>query len=187
MAVREILRLGHPILRERARALTRAEILSAEIQELIEDMRETMQAANGLGLAAPQVGASLRIALVEIPENPVRYPDAQPFTLGIYINPQVKILDAGEQGYWEGCLSVPGLRGYVLRPRKLELKYFDREARPQTLIAHGFPATVFQHEFDHLDGKLFVDRVRDTRQLAFLEEFVEFHDPHRGAHAAAEE
>lgn len=187
MGALPILRMGHPLLRERARELAREEILSQEIQRLIADMHETMRLANGLGLAAPQVGMSVRLALVEVPENSVRYPGAAAYPFGVYINPRVKVLEAQTQGYWEGCLSVPGLRGYVERARKIEVKYLDENAEPRTLVAEGFPATVFQHEFDHLDGKLFVDRLASTAKLAFLDEFIEFHDPHQGQYGTRED
>lgn len=180
MAIRKILRLGNPVLREKARELCREEIVSPKVQALIEDMVETMRGAEGLGLAAPQIGVGVRLALVEIPENPKRYPGMKPYPFGIYINPKVKVLDREMQGFWEGCLSIPGLRGFVERPRKIEVSYFDRGGNPISMEVEGFPATVFQHEFDHLDGKLFVDRVKDTKRIAFLDEFHEFHDPVRG-------
>lgn len=175
MPLRPILRLGHPLLRKRSRELVREELAAKEIQSLIADMEQTMRAQGGLGLAAPQVGELLRIALVEIPEVNERYPGAKPFPFGIYINPRVTILDPSEQQYWEGCLSVPGLRGLVARPRKIRVNFWDKYGNERELIAEDFSATVFQHEFDHLDGKLFVDRLKSTSEFGFLEEISASH------------
>jgi peptide deformylase len=175
--VLEIIRMGNPVLRKRAREVTSAELSSTEIQRLIDLMIPTMHHAEGIGLAAPQVGVPLRIALVQVPEDSERYPDAPAQELGIYINPKVTLLDETTQGFWEGCLSVPGLRGFVDRPSKIRIDYLDRHGKEHSREAEGFLATVFQHEFDHLDGILFLDRVTDKSKIAYLEEYAEFHAP----------
>lgn len=175
--VLEIFRMGHPVLRARARELAKKEIFSDEVQRLIDLMIPTMREADGIGLAAPQVGAPIRLTVVEIPEKSGRCADAERFSLGVFINPKITVLDRKKQGFWEGCLSVPGLRGFVERPVKIRVEYLDRAAKPYRITVSGFLATVFQHEFDHLNGVLFIDRVRDTRELAFIEEFEQFHQP----------
>ncbi|HTL12109.1 MAG TPA: peptide deformylase, partial [Bdellovibrionota bacterium] len=135
---------------------------------------ETMHDYHGVGLAAPQVHESLRISVVEFDEDNPRYDVGEASGLQVFINPEVEVLDEKEQGYWEGCLSVPGMRGLVHRPGKIRVKYLDRDAQSHDITAEGFLATVLQHEFDHLDGKLYVDRLRDTRDLAFNEEYQRY-------------
>ena len=175
MAIQNILKMGHPVLRRCARELSQDEILSDKTAELISDMTETMRDANGIGLAAPQVGSSIQLAIIEIPEDSARYPDAPEFGFGIYINPKIKIIDPTPFGSWEGCLSVPGLRGFVERPQKIEVSYMDETANSHTIEVEGFVATVFQHEFDHLDGVLFVDKLRSSLEFSFTEEYVQYH------------
>lgn len=174
MSVRTVLRMGNPFLRQVALPVDPKEILGSEFQEMLDDMLETMHAHSGIGLAAPQIGVSKRVALVAVPENSQRYPEAESFPLDFYINPEWKLIGSEKIGIWEGCLSVPGLRGFVERVNHIEISYLDREARPQSLEVQGFPAIVFQHEFDHLDGKLFVDRLESTEKLAFQEEYEQF-------------
>ena len=171
MAIRKIARMGHPILREQARQLTKEEILSPQIQNLVLDMVDTMRDAAGIGLAAPQIYESLAIATLEFKADNARYPDMGEQELLVLFNPKVTVLDETEQAFWEGCLSVPDLRGLVHRPRKIAVDYLDQEAKPQRIEAEGFLATVFQHELDHLFGRLYIDLVRDTKNLSFLEEF----------------
>lgn len=170
MAILKIARMGHPVLREPARDLTPEEIGSLETERLIQDMIETMEEYGGIGLAAPQVHQPLQLAIIEFGEQSARYPGmgAQPLT--VFINPRITVLDPQKQGFWEGCLSIPEIRGLVLRPRKVQVDFLDRNGQPQRLIAEDFLATVVQHELDHLAGKLFIDRVEDTTKLAFLEE-----------------
>ena len=182
MAVRQLLRMGHPLLRQKALPLLPEEITSAETQQLIGDMNDTMQANEGVGLAAPQIGVSKQIALVGTPRHNPRYPDApdvdgQSFEILIAINPQVTVLDSTPFGLWEGCLSVPGLRGYVERPRQIRVEFFDEKGKKKALEAEDFTSTVFQHEIDHLYGFLYIDRVEDTSKISFLEEYQEFHAP----------
>jgi peptide deformylase len=177
MAILKVARMGHPVLREKGRDLTPSEIKSPEIQRLIEDMVETMHEYSGIGLAAPQVHQSLQLAVIEFAEDNDRYPEMGDQALGVYINPKITVLDTKEQSYWEGCLSIPELRGLVPRPRKIRVDYLDRDAKPRTLEAEGFLATVFQHELDHLAGKLFIDRIQDTTKLSFIQEYDRYWAP----------
>ncbi|MBI2521902.1 MAG: peptide deformylase [Bdellovibrio sp.] len=179
MATLKVLRMGHPILREKAKLIAPEELQSTEFQKLIEDMFETMATYEGIGLAAPQIGVSKQLAIVGIPEDNPRYPDAPETKQYIIINPKIKILDTKLQGFWEGCLSIPGLRGFVERPRKLQIDYTTLEGTIERIVVEGFVATVFQHELDHLEGKLYIDRIKDTRKLAFNEEYDNFLCPDR--------
>lgn len=177
MAIRKIARLGHPVLRTPARDLLISEIQSDPIRRLIEDMKQTMQEYSGIGLAAPQIHEPLRLALIEIPEEGDRYPGMKAQPLLVLINPRTEVLDETKQSFWEGCLSVPGLRGLVHRPRKVKVDYLDELGKPKTILAEDFLATVFQHELDHLDGVLYVDRVENKiggTNLAFIEEYQRF-------------
>lgn len=171
MAILKVARMGHPVLRQKARELSKKEIQSEEIRRLIRDMIETMQEYTGIGLAAPQVHHSVQLAIIGYSGDNPRYPDQEPQPLRVLINPKITVLDSKEQGFWEGCLSVPELRGLVYRPRKIQVDYLDEEAKPQKIVAEDFLATVFQHELDHLAGVLYVDRIKDTTKLAFLEEY----------------
>jgi peptide deformylase len=175
MAIRKIARLGHPVLRQKTREATREEIASPEMKRLVRDMIETMHEYGGVGLAAPQVHESVRLAIIEFEADNGRYPgdDAQP--LLVIWNARVKVLDATPAGFWEGCLSVPGLRGYVERPSKIEVSYLDERGKSKTLVAEGFLATVFQHELDHLDGVVYVDKITDKSKFAFSEEYARHH------------
>ena len=177
MAIRKVARLGHPVLREPCRELTRAEIRSHATRRLVADMRETMVEYAGVGLAAPQVHEPVRLAVIELdPDDAERDLDLgldldagkTSFTV---FNPTTTVLDPTPAGYWEGCLSVPGMRGYVERPRRVRVDYLDEAAKPARIVAEGFLATVFQHELDHLDGVLYVDRLADPKLFAFNEEF----------------
>jgi peptide deformylase len=169
------------VLREPALPLPREAIASEEIRRLVVDMIDTLHDYGGIGLAAPQIGEPLRLAIVEIPEGGSRYGDIPAMPLAVFINPQITILDSETKGYWEGCLSVPGLRGFVERPQRIRVDYLDLEGCAQTLELAGFLATVFQHEFDHLDGRLYIDRLRDTRMLAFEEEYRRYLAPRESA------
>ena len=180
MTIRKIARMGHPILRKKARALTKKEILSPEIQTLVADMIETMHDASGIGLAAPQVHESIQLAIIELQDENQRYPGMGKQDLLVLINPVVKVLDKATQSFWEGCLSVPELRGLVERPRKISVRYLDLKAKEREIIAEDFLATVFQHELDHLDGTLYIDKIKDTRKLAFTAEYQRYHAPEPG-------
>jgi peptide deformylase len=175
MAIRRVIQMGHPVLRQVARPLEADEIGSEAITHLINDMQDTLHDYGGIGLAAPQIGESVRLAIVEIEGGPTRYGELEAMPLTVFINPVVTVIDPAAEGYWEGCLSVPGLRGFVERPQHIKVQYLSENGEVKGLELRGFPATVFQHEFDHLDGKLYIDRVTDTRLLAFDKEFEQFH------------
>lgn len=174
MAIRKVARLGHPVLRQKTREVTREEISSPEMRRLVKDMIETMHEYGGVGLAAPQVHESVRLAIIEY-DGDDRAESGAPQPLLVIWNARVKVLDETKAGFWEGCLSVPGLRGYVERPTKIEVSYLDERGKPQTLIASGFLATVFQHELDHLDGVVYVDKISDPSKFAFIEEYGRYH------------
>ena len=173
MAILKVARIGHPVVRTAARPLTPAEIRSPEIQRLIDDMEITMHEYDGVGLAGPQVHIGLRLAVLEVPASDERAQDAVPFT--VLVNPVVTPLADAKVLGWEGCLSIPDLRGVVPRFPRLRLEALDREARPYTLEAEGFHARVIQHECDHLDGGVYLDRMTDIKTLSFLSEFGRFH------------
>ena len=175
MSRREIVEIGHPLLRERARDVRPEELRSEAVQSLIDDMIETMRAANGAGLAANQVAETLRVAVVEVrPGNP-RYPYKPPIPLTVIVNPVIEPLDDEIEQINEGCLSVPDLRGDVPRHVNIRLRYLDREGAEHNEVRRGLTAGTFQHELDHLDGTLFVDRVTDPRTLSTWAEFERFH------------
>jgi peptide deformylase len=174
VAVRDILHIGHPLLRERSVELTVAQLASPETQRLIDDMIDTMHAANGAGIAAPQVGELLRIATIEVTNNP-RYPYKPPIPLTVVVNPIVEVLDDEVVEINEGCLSVPNLRGSVIRHVNVRVRYLDRHGNTHDEVKRGLTAGTFQHELDHLDGVLFLDRVHDARSLTTWEQFERFH------------
>jgi peptide deformylase len=171
MSILKIARIGHPVVRQKARLLTEAEIVSPEVQRLIDDMRETMYDYEGVGVAAPQVHVSLRLAVLEVQASDERAHERVPFT--VLINPKVTPLSKKLVTAFEGCLSVPDLRGPVPRYERVRLDALDREGLPYSLEASAFHARVIQHECDHLDGNVYLDRMRDLRKLAFLKEFEE--------------
>ena len=174
MAVRTIIRMGHPTLRRPARTLHPTEIGSQEIRRLIDDMRDTLRDAGGIGLAAPQIDESVRLAIIEIPGGRSRYGNLEPMPLTVFVNPTVEVLDRATAGCWEGCLSVQGLRGFVERPQHVLVTFQNLSGEPVALELSGFQATVAQHELDHLDGKLFVDRMADTTKLVFEDEYKRY-------------
>ncbi|MBI4934523.1 MAG: peptide deformylase [Actinobacteria bacterium] len=174
MTVREILHVGNPLLRERSREVSHAELASPQMQQLIDDLIDTMHAANGAGIAAPQVGELVRIATIEVTHNP-RYPYKPPIPLTVVVNPVVEFLDDELVEVNEGCLSVPNMRGNVMRHVNIRVSYADRHGHPHEEIKRGLTAGTFQHELDHLDGLLFLDRVHDTRSLTTWEQFERFH------------
>jgi len=159
------------MLRERARSLSAEDIRDPELQRLVADMIDTLNDYGGIGLAAPQVAESVRLALVSLPGGPSRYGELPAIPLTAFINPEIEIVDPATAGYWEGCLSVPGLRGFVERPQHIRVAALDLEGNALSLELKGFAATVFQHEIDHLDGVLYVDRITDSRRLVFEREF----------------
>lgn len=170
MAAREILRMGQPVLRRRARPLTDAERADPALRTLVDDMVDTLDASGGIGLAAPQIGEPLRLAIIRVPGGPSRYGELESIPLTVYVNPEIEVLDLVTQGFWEGCLSVPGLRGWVERPCAIRVRWLDLDGEAQSAEYSGFLATVFQHEFDHLDGHLYVDRMTDMTRLVFESE-----------------
>lgn len=171
MAVRKIIRMGHPTLRRPARPLDEIEIRSDAVLRLVADMIDTLHDYGGIGLAAPQVNEPVRLAIVELPGGPSRYGELPAMPLTVFINPEIEIVDPACAGYWEGCLSVPGLRGYVERPQHIRVTAVNLSNEPVQMELTGFPATVIQHEFDHLDGKLYIDRLADPTRLVFEEEY----------------
>ena len=172
MSVREIIKMGNPVLREIAEDFSPKEILSEETQSLVEDMWDSMEAAGGIGLAAPQIGISKQLAVIRLQEQSERYPDMKDSEDFVIFNPKITVLDKTEQGFWEGCLSIPGLRGYVERPRNIRVDYLDEDAKPKSIEIDEFLATVFQHEIDHLIGRLYVDRMKDITTLTYEDEMV---------------
>jgi peptide deformylase len=174
VSVREILHVGNPLLRERSREISRDELASPEMQQLIDDLVDTMHAANGAGIAAPQVGELVRITTIEVTKNP-RYPYKPPIPLTIVVNPVIEFLDDELVEVNEGCLSVPNMRGNVMRHVNIRVRYLDRFGVEHDEIKRGLTAGTFQHEIDHLDGLLFLDRVADTRTLTTWEQFERFH------------
>ena len=167
MAVREIIRMGHPTLRQKARPLTLEELSSRSAEDLVRDMVETLHQAGGIGLAAPQVNESLRLAIIDIPGGASRYGEIPAMPLTVFVNPEIEVLEGDSAAYWEGCLSVPGLRGFVERPQHIGVRSLDLRGNRLEMELHGFLATVFQHEFDHLNGSLYLDRLKDTRLLVY--------------------
>jgi peptide deformylase len=170
VSVREVVQVGDPVLRERARELDPDEIGSPEIERLIEDLIDTKRATHGAGIAANQIGEAVRVAVVEVEAGNPRYPYKPPVPLTVMINPVLE--PAGDQTAEinEGCLSVPDLRGTLPRHVAVRVRYLDREGRPQDEIRRGLTAGTFQHEVDHLNGILFVDRA-DPRTFATWEQF----------------
>jgi peptide deformylase len=170
MAILKVARLGHPVLRQVAQPVPLDAIRSPEVQRFIDDMVETMREYDGAGLAANQVHALRQIAVVEVLANP-RYADAPAVPLTVLINPVVTPLGAETEDGWEGCLSIPDLRGMVPRHRAVQLECYDREAQKVSLIAKDFFARVIQHESDHLNGTVYLDRMRDFSTLAHIAEW----------------
>ncbi|MDA8016406.1 MAG: peptide deformylase [Thermoanaerobaculia bacterium] len=187
MPIRDILRLGHPALRTPASSVGDTDLQSDEIQILVDDMLETMRSAGGVGLAAPQIGVSLQLFVYLAVDVDRPREDAEEKVL---INPAVEP-EAGEPVYdWEGCLSIPDLRGLVPRPQAVRVHALDREGSKLEFRATDYEARIIQHEFDHLNGIVFVDRMRDLRSLAFSAEWerymTEGDEPPVESEAAAE-
>ncbi|MGB9128740.1 MAG: peptide deformylase [Thiobacillus sp.] len=166
MAIRDVLKMGDPRLLEPARPV--ADFASIELAQLIVDMHDTMRALHGAGLAAPQIGVGLQVVIFEVDVNP-RYPEAESVPLTVLINPVLTPLSDEMEAGWEGCLSVPGMRGLV--PRHVSLRYqgFDAAGQPIDRSVSGFHARVVQHEVDHLHGILYPMRIRDLRDFGFTE------------------
>ncbi len=178
VAIRKIAQMGEPVLRRVARPLSVEELKSTAIQTLIDDMIDTMHDADGAGLAAPQVYESVQLCVIEISKNP-RYPDALDIPLTVLVNPVVTpavssppdaLAPEDTIAMFEGCLSVAGLRGQVVRPRRVRVQALDRHGNPLDFVWEGVRASVVQHETDHLNGVLYVDKA-DSKSLTFLREY----------------
>jgi len=167
MAIKPVLRMGDPRLLEPSRPVERFD--TPELHALIADMEDTMKALNGAGLAAPQIGVGLQVAIFGVEHNP-RYPDAEPVPYTVLINPVLDPIDAEMEEGWEGCLSVPGMRGLVPRHRRLRYRGYDQYRRAIDRSVEGFHARVVQHECDHLAGILYPMRIQDLRNFGFNEE-----------------
>lgn len=167
MTVKTVLRIGHPVLRRVAEPV--AQFSTVELDSLITDMLDTMQAMNGAGIAAPQVGTASRVIIFGIDKNP-RYPQAEPVPLTILVNPEIEVVDHTRVDGWEGCLSVPGMRGWVPRFRAIRYVGFNARGEQVERIAEDFHARVVQHELDHLDGILYPQRIADMSRFGYIEE-----------------
>jgi peptide deformylase len=168
----KVARIGHPVVRSPARAVPPELLSSPELQRLVDDMVDTMHEYDGVGLAGPQVHVGLRLAVIEVPASDERSRDAVPLT--VLINPQVTPLGEEKDRAWEGCLSIPDLRGVVPRWNRVRLDALDRQGTPFTVETEGFHARVIQHECDHLDGGVYLDRMEGLRTLSFLREFERY-------------
>ena len=173
MAVLKVAHLGHPILRQVAEPVPPEAIGAPDVQRLIDDMWETMDDHDGAGLAAPQVHVSRRVVIYGVEANP-RYPDADAVPRTVLINPKLTPLAQHQEEDWEGCLSVPDLRGKVPRFTRVRVEAYARDGRRLRFTAEGFHARVVQHECDHLDGKVYLDRMRSMETLSFLPEFQRY-------------
>ena len=171
MSILKVARMGHPVLRAKARPIERSDIKSATVQKLIDDMIDTMSEYHGVGLAAPQVHEGLRIFVASLDAGEDVEQQAEPHVI---INPEISVVGSDIVEEWEGCLSIPDVRGRVPRARELRLRAMDRNGGRLELVAHDFPARVIQHETDHLDGVLFLDRMRDFGTLSFLDEYQRY-------------
>jgi peptide deformylase len=173
MAILKVARMGHPVLRTKATPVPPAEIASPGVQQLIDDLFETMREYGGIGLAAPQVHQSVRVFVAGLREAavpPVMSDDEEmPFI--VLVNPEITLRGPSTERGWEGCLSIPDIRGLVPRSSEVHVRAFDRRGRRVEFAATGLPARVIQHEFDHLDGILFFDRMDSYESLTFMDEY----------------
>lgn len=172
MAILKVAHMGHPVLRAKARPLSAAEIRSDEMQRLIDDMFDTMREYHGIGLAAPQVHESVRLFVAGFsPEGNELDPEADEAPMMALINPEIAVVGREQVEDWEGCLSIPDIRGRVPRAKHIVVRAYDRSGKRVEIKSAGFAARVIQHETDHLDGVLFFDRMGSFETLTFLEEF----------------
>jgi peptide deformylase len=169
----KVARLGHPAIRTAAQPIEPGMIKSPEFQRLLDDMADTMREYNGVGLAAPQIHLSIQAAVLEVSQHP-RYPDMPQVPLTYLLNPQVTVLDSSLAEDWEGCLSIPELRGMVPRYQQLRVTALGRHGEPLDFVASGFHARVIQHEADHLKGDVYLDRMPNLRTLSHLAEWQRF-------------
>ncbi len=170
MAILKVARMGHPVLRQPARPIESKELKTALLQRLIDDMMETMQEYSGVGLAAPQVHEALRVFVAHI--DPDGRGEGEPIAI---INPEIEVVGTMMVEGYEGCLSIPDIRGMVPRAQQIRVRALDRNGKRIEINAKDFPARVIQHETDHLDGVLFLDRMRSFQSLTFMEEFSRYH------------
>ncbi len=180
MSILKVSRMGHPALRRKTQAVPLAEIASAPVQRLIDDLTQTMAEYHGVGLAAPQVHEDARVfvaMVVSDHDEEHEQADAEPKVLAI-INPEITPVGSTVEEDWEGCLSIPDIRGLVPRARDIRVRGYDREGRKIDLRASGFMARILQHENDHLDGILFLDRMTSLDSLTFLDEYARYHAKH---------
>jgi peptide deformylase len=173
MSILKVTRLGHPVLRRVTATVSLEELETPARQRFIDDMVETMKEYDGVGLAADQVFESLQIAVLEVAENQ-RYPNKPKVPLTVLVNPRITPTSEEMEDDWEGCLSIPDLRGLVPRYKSIRVQAYDRFGEPLDFVAHDFHARVIQHEFDHLNGKVYLDRMRDLTTLSFLQEFTRY-------------
>jgi peptide deformylase len=171
VTVRDIVDIGHPVLRQQAVPLTPADVAAAETQRLIDDLVDTMRAADGAGLAANQVGEAVQVFVAEVRPGSRRYPYKPLIPLTVLVNPTIDALTPETFSCYEGCLSVPGLRGVLERAVEVRVHGLDRHGDTLDFVVRGLSAGTFQHETDHLQGRLFVDGVTDTRTLCTWDEF----------------
>ena len=169
MSIRPILKIGDPFLYQISEPISEFDTL--ELHSLIDDMRDTMKHVNGAGLAAPQIGISKRLVIFAMDNNP-RYPDEIDIEETVLINPVINVVDNSYQGMWEGCLSVPEMRGYVERPAHIRYQGYDQYGNEIDRTVTGFHAIVVQHECDHLDGVLYPQRIKDLTKFGFEEELI---------------
>ena len=170
MSILKVARMGHPVLRARARALEKPELRDPLVQKLIDDMIETMHEYHGVGLAAPQIHEGLRLFVALLDEDPGPKSDAI-----VLANPEITSLTNDKEEGWEGCLSIPDIRGMVPRFTDISVAALDRHGKRVELRLKNFPARVAQHETDHLDGVLFFDRMTSMQSLTYLDEFSRYH------------
>ncbi|MBM3770740.1 MAG: peptide deformylase [Acidimicrobiia bacterium] len=175
MAILKVARMGHPALRAKARALTPSDVRTAEIQKLIVDMIETMVEYRGVGLAAPQVHEGIRLFVADLNAREDDESESEPIAV---INPEIIAVGSDLVEDWEGCLSIPDIRGKVPRLRDVKVRALDKDGTRIELRAKDFPARIIQHETDHLDGVLFVDRMKGFDSLTFYEEYARFWAKH---------
>ena len=175
MSILKVARVAHPVLRSPAKPVPKETFRDPLFQKLVDDMRETMYEYEGVGLAAPQVHEGLRLAVIEVPADDERSRAEVPFF--VLVNPVVTPLGDERESGWEGCLSIPDLRGIVPRSKRLKLDALDRHGKPYSLEARDFFARVVQHECDHLDGNVYLDRMTDMRSLTFIKEMEDHLKP----------
>lgn len=170
----EIIKMGHPLLKEKALVIEKDRIDSEDFKKFVDELTETMRASKGVGIAATQVGVMERVFLLEVKNNK-RYPNQENTPLYIIINPKITSFSDEKVEGWEGCLSIPGIRGMVERSKSIIMEYTDMDGKTVEKEFNDFPAVIVQHELDHLDGILFTERMTDMKKLSFLDEYEKYH------------